>query len=72
MYFIASNLIAVVIDIPIIDAFDDGSIKIDASQLSIVDMVLVDGEEWDDAYVHGNMVKVYFLAGAEKIEIIGN
>ena len=56
----------------VIDAFDDGTIKIDASQLSTVDMVLVDGEEWDDAYVHGNMVKVYFLAGAEKIEIIGN
>jgi len=56
----------------VIDAFDNGSIKINVPQLSTVDMVLVDGEEWDDAYIHGNMVKVYFLAGAEKIEIIGN
>ena len=56
----------------VIDAFDDGSIKINVPQLSTVDMVLVDGEEWDDVYLHGNMVKVYFLAGAEKIEIIGN
>ena len=56
----------------VIDAFDDGSIKINVPQLSTVDMVLVDGEEWDDAYIHGNMVKVYFLAGTEKIEIIGN
>ncbi|KER06343.1 hypothetical protein AAA799E16_00855 [Marine Group I thaumarchaeote SCGC AAA799-E16] len=56
----------------VIDAFDDGSIKINVPQLSTVDMVLVDGEEWDDAYVHGNMVKVYFYAGTEKIEIIGN
>lgn len=56
----------------LIDAFDDGSIKIDTPQFNTIDMVIVDGEEWDDAYVHGNTVKVYFLAGAEKIEIIGN
>lgn len=56
----------------VIDAFDDGSIKISVPQFSTVDMVLVDGEEWDDAYIHGSMVKVYFLTGAEKIEIIGN
>ena len=63
----ASGIVTVVID-----AFDDGMIKIDASQLRTIDMVIVDGEEWDDAYIDGNMVKVYFLAGAEKIEIIGN
>jgi len=56
----------------LIDAFDDGKIMIDVPQFKTVDMVIVDGEEWDDAYVHGNTVKVYFLAGAEKIEIIGN
>jgi len=56
----------------LIDAFDDGEIKIDTPQFDTIDMVIVDGEEWDDAYVHGNTVKVYFLAGAEKIEIIGN
>ncbi len=63
----ASGIITVVIN-----AFDDGSIMVDASQLSTVDMVIVDGEEWDDAYAHGDMIKVYFLAGTEKIEIIGN
>lgn len=56
----------------LIDAYDDGKIIIDTPRISTVDMVIVDGEEWDDAYVHGNTVKVYFLAGAEKIEIIGN
>lgn len=54
----------------LIDAFDDGKIKIDIPQINTVDMVLVDGEEWDDAYVHGDTVKVYFHAGTEKIEII--
>ncbi|MFB5635706.1 MAG: hypothetical protein ACE5RB_03675 [Nitrosopumilus sp.] len=56
----------------VIDAFDDGSIKIDIPQINTVDMIIVDGEEWDDAYVDGNTVKVYFLAGTEKIEIVGN
>ena len=56
----------------VIDAFDDGKVKIDTSQFETVDMVIVDGEEWDDAYVHGNTLKVYFYAGTEKIEIIGN
>lgn len=56
----------------VIDAFDDGKVKIDTSQFETVDMVIVDGEEWDDAYVHGNTIKVYFYAGTEKIEIIGN
>jgi len=35
-------------------------------------MVIVDGEEWDDAYIDDNDVKFYFFAGIEKIEIIGN
>ncbi len=34
-------------------------------------MVLVDGEEWDDAEITGNDVTVMFPAGAEEIEIIG-
>ena len=63
----ASNTVTVTID-----AFDDGKIMVDIPQIRNVGMVIVDGEEWDDAYVHGSMVKVYFLAGAEKIEIIGN
>ena len=56
----------------VIDSFDDGKIKIDVPHFNEIDMVIVDGEEWDDAYVHGKTVKVYFHAGAEKIEIIGN
>ena len=56
----------------LIDAFDDGKIKIDITQFNTVDMVIVDGEEWDDAYVYDDIVKVYFYAGTEKIEIIGN
>ena len=55
-----------------IDAYDDGKIMVDIPQIRNVGMVIVDGEEWDDAYVHGNSVKVYFYAGTEKIEIIGN
>jgi len=35
-------------------------------------MVIVDGEEWDDAHIDDNDVKFYFFAGIEKIEIIGN
>ncbi len=34
-------------------------------------MVLVDGEESDDAEINGNTVIVPFLAGTEQIEIIG-
>ncbi len=56
----------------VIDAYEDGKIKIDIPQINTVDMVIVDGEEWDDAYVYGDTVKVYFYAGTEKIEIIGN
>ena len=52
---------------------DDGKIKLNLpSGISEAFMVIVDGEEWNDAYIDGNHVKVYFHAGAEKIEIIGN
>lgn len=57
----------------LIDAQDDGKIMLNIPP-AIKDafMVIVDGEEWDDAHIDGNKVKVYFYAGAEKIEIIGN
>ena len=56
-----------------LNAVDDGKVKVNVpSMIKDVFMVLVDGEEWDDAFVEGNQVKVYFHAGAEKIEIIGN
>ena len=56
-----------------IDADDDGTLTISPStstQTGIF-MVLVDGEESDDAEINGNTVTVPFLAGAEQIEIIG-
>lgn len=56
-----------------IDAHDDGKIKLTLPQaIDEAFMVLVDGEEWDDSYIDGNNIKVYFHAGAEKIEVIGN
>ena len=56
-----------------IQSQDDGKIKLDIpSAIKDVFMVLVDGEEWDDAYVDGDKVKVYFYAGTEQIEIIGD
>ena len=56
-----------------VDATDDGKITVNLlGTIKDVFMVIVDGEEWDDAYVHGGQVKVYFHAGTEKIEIIGN
>ena len=56
-----------------INAHDDGKIKLTLPQsIDGAFMVLVDGEEWDDAYIDGNQVKVYFHAGTEKIEVIGN
>lgn len=56
-----------------IDAQDDGKIMLNLpSTVKDVFMVIVDGEEWDDAYIDGNKIKVYFYAGTEKIEIIGN
>jgi predicted secreted protein with PEFG-CTERM motif len=56
-----------------ISANEDGTITLNPSK-KVLDgafMVLVDGEEWDDAEINGNEITVMFLAGAEKIEIIG-
>lgn len=56
-----------------INAYDDGKITINLpSILSEVYMVLVDGEEWDSAYINEDKLDVYFYAGTEKIEIFGN
>ena len=56
-----------------IDADDDGTLTISPSTSTQegIFMVLVDGEESDDAEIDGNTVTVPFLAGAEQIEIIG-
>ena len=56
-----------------IDADDDGTLTISPSTSTQegIFMVLVDGEESDDAEINGNTVTVPFLAGAEQIEIIG-
>ena len=56
-----------------IDATDDGVLKatIPMSVQKGMFMVLVDGEEWDDSNIDGNMIKVMFPAGTEQIEIIG-
>jgi predicted secreted protein with PEFG-CTERM motif len=59
--------------IVMISANEDGSITLNPSS-KVLDgafMVLVDGEEWDDAEINGNEITVMFLAGAEEIEIIG-
>ncbi|MGY5150637.1 MAG: PEFG-CTERM sorting domain-containing protein [Candidatus Nitrosopumilus sp. bin_68KS] len=56
-----------------IDAKSDGTLTVTPSK-KVQDgifMVLVDGQEWDDVEIDGNKVTVMFLAGAEKIEIIG-
>ena len=56
-----------------IDAKDDGTLTVTPSK-EVQDgifMVLVDGEQWDDVEINGNKITVMFLAGAEKIEIIG-
>ena len=56
-----------------ISTTEDGTITLKPSK-SVLDgafMVLVDGEEWDDAEIKGNEITVMFLAGAEEIEIIG-
>ena len=59
--------------IVLIDAQDDGKIMLNLpSIIKDVFMVIVDGEEWDDASIDGNKIKVYFYAGTEKIEIFGN
>jgi len=56
-----------------IDADDDGTLTINPSEStqSGIFMVLVDGEESDDAEINGNTVTVPFNAGTETIEIIG-
>ena len=56
-----------------IDADDDGTLTINPSEStqSGIFMVLVDGEESDDAEINGNTVTVPFFAGTEQIEIIG-
>ena len=59
--------------IVMISANQDGVLTLNPSK-NVLDgafMVLVDGEEWDDAEINGNEITVMFLAGAEKIEIIG-
>jgi predicted secreted protein with PEFG-CTERM motif len=56
-----------------IDANDDGILTISPSEStqSGIFMVLVDGEESNDAKINGNTVTVPFFAGSEQIEIIG-
>jgi len=56
-----------------IDADDDGTLTISPSTSTQkgIFMVLVDGEESDDAEINGNTVTVPFNAGTEQIEIIG-
>ncbi len=51
----------------------DGTLTITPSVDAIrgIFMVLVDGEEWDDAEINGNEVTVDFPAGTSEIEIIG-
>jgi len=59
--------------IVMISANEDGTLTLNPSK-NVLDgafMVLVDGEEWDDVEINGNEITVMFLAGAEKIEIIG-
>ncbi|MFB5635001.1 MAG: PEFG-CTERM sorting domain-containing protein [Nitrosopumilus sp.] len=56
-----------------INAKEDGTLTITPSKKTLdgIFMVLVDGQEWDDVEIVGNKVTVMFLAGAEKIEVIG-
>jgi len=56
-----------------ISSFDEGMITVEPSTDAIkgIFMVLVDGEEWDDVIIEGNVVTVSFPAGTEEIEIIG-
>ena len=59
--------------IVMISANEDGTITLNPST-NVLDgafMVLVDGEEWDDAEINGSEITVMFLAGAEEIEIFG-
>ena len=56
-----------------ISSFNDGMITVNPSTDAIrgIFMVLVDGEEWDDVEIDGNVISVIFPAGTEEIEIIG-
>lgn len=56
-----------------IDAIEDGQVTfyIPEDILSDASLVFVDGEEWDDVYITGDMIIVEFLAGATEIEIFG-
>ncbi len=56
-----------------ISADQDGILVLtpDESILNGIFMVLVDGQEWDDAEISGNQVTVMFPAGTEKIEVVG-
>jgi predicted secreted protein with PEFG-CTERM motif len=56
-----------------INANEDGTFTLnpDKSILNGIFMVLVDGEEWDDVVINDNKITVNFLAGAQKIEVIG-
>ncbi len=56
-----------------ISANKDGTFTISPSKevLTGAFMVLVDGEEWDDAEITGKKITVNFFAGTEKIEIFG-
>jgi len=56
-----------------VSANEDGTLTLnpDESILKGIFMVLVDGQEWDDAEISGNEVTIMFPAGAEKIEVVG-
>lgn len=56
-----------------VDSMDDGMLEISMpeSVQTGMFMVLVDGAEWDDTEIDGNMITVMFPAGTESIEIIG-
>ena len=56
-----------------IDATDDGNVIVNMdSSIMDVFMVIVDGEEWDDVYIEGDKMDIFFYAGTEKIEIFGD
>lgn len=57
-----------------IEATDDGmvSVHFPAEIIEGIFLVLVDDEESDDVMVDGQTVTVWFLAGAEKVEILGS
>ena len=68
MFSAASNSLTVQIS-----SLADGKLTINPPTDAIrgIFMVLVDGEEWDDAVINGNQVTVDFPAGTNEIEIIG-